>query len=384
PWKFQFEESPAVSLLHQIHSTAVKEKWIRNFRSKRKALRLLNIASSLAGEIALRITTVGSIGVSDLKSQGKKISKEYFEARQLTSSMSKELQKTIEALVGKGGRLVFFIDDLDRCRTENALRLLEALKLFLNAHNCVYVLAIDIDNLAKNLEKIEHGIENPYNYLDKIFQLIYTLSGPDADQEYKYIRSMLERDDYCPFKEIENKDEIMARIASDLAKFMAENPRALKQFCNRFRLESAMMKKKITGYEPTLHIFLQFLQCCFPAVYELFKKGCCIRVNQNIKKDFDRFTWEWVRFLQGNGTIDIEPENFKNYFSYLPYSSTQRSLIESGDRFVRVALKTGRETIICIEAHPQNAIIPEDANLSDMRDLSGVMLRGINLSDCRL
>src|SRR5690606_21563199 len=43
----------------------------------------------------------------------------------------------------KAGRVVVFIDDLDRLEPRKAVELMEALKLFLDVPHCVFVLAID-------------------------------------------------------------------------------------------------------------------------------------------------------------------------------------------------------------------------------------------------
>jgi hypothetical protein len=42
------------------------------------------------------------------------------------------------------GALVVFVDDLDRCLPEKTVQVLEAIKLFLDKHGCVFVLGADI------------------------------------------------------------------------------------------------------------------------------------------------------------------------------------------------------------------------------------------------
>ncbi|MGN5377609.1 P-loop NTPase fold protein [Streptomyces lasalocidi] len=54
----------------------------------------------------------------------------------------------VREFVGEDGRLVVFVDDLDRCTPESAMTVLESLKLFLAHSQCVFVLAMDVDVLA--------------------------------------------------------------------------------------------------------------------------------------------------------------------------------------------------------------------------------------------
>lgn len=60
-----------------------------------------------------------------------------------------------------GFRLLFLIDDLDRCLPEKAVEMLESIKLFLDVEGCAFVLALDD-------EVVERGII--HRYRDYIFQ----------------------------------------------------------------------------------------------------------------------------------------------------------------------------------------------------------------------
>lgn len=87
------------------------------------------------------------------------------------------------------GRLVVFVDDLDRCLPDRAVEVLEAIKLFLDVPGCAFVLGI-----AR--EVIEEGIRVRYQdyettldgaqYLEKIIQIPFSLPpiAPEAVQNY--------------------------------------------------------------------------------------------------------------------------------------------------------------------------------------------------------
>jgi hypothetical protein len=54
-----------------------------------------------------------------------------------------DFEDMIVSLVGETGRMVVFVDDLDRCPPERIVEVLDAIKLFLNVPNCLYVLGLD-------------------------------------------------------------------------------------------------------------------------------------------------------------------------------------------------------------------------------------------------
>ncbi len=96
----------------------------------------------------------------------------------------------------KTHKLVIFIDDLDRCEPEVAFRILEAIKIYLNLNNCIFVLGMDQEAveliIAKHYEKqLDFGDESKEQelrrlsrlYLEKICQDIYHL--PVLTQEIK-------------------------------------------------------------------------------------------------------------------------------------------------------------------------------------------------------
>lgn len=79
----------------------------------------------------------------------------------------------------KPKRLVFFIDELDRCSREDIVKTLKALRTFVDADRCAFIVAADRRVIEQALGEVEQSTpsetEAPYYssagaYLDKIFQ----------------------------------------------------------------------------------------------------------------------------------------------------------------------------------------------------------------------
>jgi len=64
----------------------------------------------------------------------------------------KEFRELTDQLTKDGRRVFVFIDDLDRCLPESALEIFEAIKLFLDAPGCAYIVALDRDVIRKALD----------------------------------------------------------------------------------------------------------------------------------------------------------------------------------------------------------------------------------------
>jgi HEAT repeat protein len=64
-------------------------------------------------------------------------------------------KEALDLALGRDGRLIVFVDDLDRCLPEKAIEILETIKLFLEAEKTVFVIGMD-------QEIVERGIEIRY------------------------------------------------------------------------------------------------------------------------------------------------------------------------------------------------------------------------------
>ena len=171
-------------------------------------------------------------------------------------------------------RLVVVIDDLDRCLPEQAIGVLEALKVFLDIRGCVFVLGVD-------REIIERGIRVRYkdfalsnvalqtgifpvaerDYLEKIVQVPFSLPplAPDA------IRTFLTR--RLPHVPGLTDDEI-ATVAELMMAGLLRNPRKVKRTFNVFRLHLTLDRAHKRNTAAGLIAKLTVLQSSFADLYE--------------------------------------------------------------------------------------------------------------------
>jgi hypothetical protein len=98
-------------------------------------------------------------------------------------------------------RVILYIDDLDRCRPDRVVEVLQAVNLLLSLRLFAVIVAVDPPWLRSALtEHYGHTMLPPegnsrhaMNYLEKIFHLPFALRRPTAEQATTYLRDLLPR-----------------------------------------------------------------------------------------------------------------------------------------------------------------------------------------------
>lgn len=144
-------------------------------------------------------------------------------------TFKEELEKLIEQKVGENGKLVIFIDDLDRIVPEKVVEIIEAIKTFFSCKGCVFVLGCDQDYLEKCIENKYKGLNfNGKDYIEKIIQIPFDVPSitPNFD-------SFLFN---CTFDYFNLKDDFIT-IGNLVKKSIeGENPRQIKRLINLFNI----------------------------------------------------------------------------------------------------------------------------------------------------
>jgi hypothetical protein len=157
--EMQMEEGPLQSQAAKLARTAA---WL-----------LLRGGLNVVGSVATGVPTDGKI-VDDLFDNVAKKDADFYRDM---NRFELDFAEAVRSFVGETGRLVVFVDDLDRCVPSAALNILEALKLFVGDARCVFVLSMDFD-LVTSVAGSKFGVEAPVTgsaYLEKIIQLPFFL-----------------------------------------------------------------------------------------------------------------------------------------------------------------------------------------------------------------
>ncbi|WP_030568325.1 KAP family P-loop NTPase fold protein [Streptomyces aureocirculatus] len=147
-----------------------------------------------------------------------------------------------------GGRLVLFVDDLDRCTPDAAITVLDSLKLFLGEASCVFVLAMDYQVVAEAAARRFHS-DKPdaargRQYLEKLIHFPYHLPGVSFEAIVRHLQDKITDSGLAGSRELWELIEVA----------FAANPRRVRRFVNG--LNVTVMTLRLNPDDPPSHRLL--------------------------------------------------------------------------------------------------------------------------------
>ena len=270
---------------------------------------------------ALRIgasLTLGEAGVDSVDDIFSENSNSIKELREQLSSLVTEI-KTLET--NKYGKVVIYVDDLDRIEPKDAVSILELLKNIFNIKDCVFILAIDYQVVVKGLVG-KFGDPKPENewefraFFDKIIQLPFSMPMGDYDIA-NYVLGLLDEIDF--YKGEEELDPEL--INQFVTKSIGGNPRSIKRLINSLALikilndkESGDVSEGVLSDKNTAMVMFAMvcLQIAHPEIYQLFADNPNFKewneelaYRETQKKEEDDKNWE-KNFKQAIETDDFD------------------------------------------------------------------------------
>ncbi len=181
-----------------------------------------------------------------------------------------------DRICAQNGRLVVFVDDLDRCLPEKAIEVLEAIKLFVDVPGCVFLLGLDQEVIARGIEikyrelkqnseedKAPRFVIDGARYLEKIIQLPFWIPPVERD----------DMDDFVSGLSTEWPHPECPRV---FAEGLGDNPRQIKRTVNVFlmlwRLAEKREKKLQGRIKPIRLAKVVAIQTVYPELYALLKE----------------------------------------------------------------------------------------------------------------
>lgn len=207
-WENDFENNPLTALMGELKTLTTKDTEPEFKKTLKRASALTkNIAPIIAKAIADRYIDTEGIkdaivgvtkGVSDVFENEVQ---EYDKKKKNISEFKQNLSEFI-ANTNDGKPLVFIIDELDRCRPNYAVSILEQIKHFFSVPNIVFILSIDKEQLGNAIKGV-YGSDSidASEYLRRFIDLEYSIPEPDVEIFYRYLYDYFQFDDFFQSQE---------------------------------------------------------------------------------------------------------------------------------------------------------------------------------------
>jgi len=324
PWKYDNKGDVRRGLIAEviINATYIRDPETKELKLdtnnlkeglKTMGLFALKAAKDFASSLKAGLPGIGEINGAFVD----QIVEDYKEAAHPEKAFFQEyeeaMKKWVEKSLGKNERMVIFIDDLDRCMPDIALQVLEALKLYLNIPNLIFVLGVDkqiVENLVveyyKKLGLVKKKEDNESEqekakrekaeakarqYLSKMFQVEIDIS-PSEEQISNFFDEQLKE---IPWKKNLSKEH--QRLFRGLVlKLAGRNPREVKRILNSALMSGSGIQniKVVKGKKRPK--FKQGLQDFF--IRQILQRPYYERVAGMIDMDQGRkFLESWSKFV---------------------------------------------------------------------------------------
>ena len=222
-WENDFTGSPFVALLtelnKQINDKITNENRV-NYEKSSSFLKNLLTCGEKIEEISINFHFPG-VAIGAKFGPSKNMSKNYEEYLTLQQRFRKDLAELSKALRNFPRNsssntnqypLIIMIDELDRCRLDYAVQLLEVAKHFFSVDHVIFVLAISSSQLIHSIKAIYGQDFDAQEYLRRFFDIDFKL--PYQSRE-RFIDKLLEKENIEKYFD-SKKDSEINRIGLDI------------------------------------------------------------------------------------------------------------------------------------------------------------------------
>lgn len=315
-WESDFVADPMIALIDDIINgigkTLTKDK--RNFISA-LSKSLIQLGKLVPGihsyaEIAEAIQN----GTEQL-SEEEECLKEYRGIQNIVGDFRDKLAAYAKK-VGKDKPLIIFIDELDRCRPDYAVQMLERIKHFFEIDNIIFVLSVDKKVISESILTV-YGDIDVAGYLRRFVDLEFTLPKPEIDSFIEALYSqrlheyILHNKSYL---EAWNRQKSEIEIPFFLTKFLNSTcHRSLRDIEKYFNLLEIVLRSSTPNADSFIYImYFTYMYIFNKDMYFTFKN----RQYSIVQLWSDLITMVDIPYEQKDKLLDVHMSNILDIYTY--------------------------------------------------------------------
>lgn len=199
-WKIDYITDPIVALVSSIDQLKFEETEDKT-KFKKHVDKVKKVTSLIAKRSIVTAVKTLTFNALDLEEEVetaiaefsgdsmKDIVDAFQEESSLLNKFHSELELAVKQLpsLNKKEKLIFFIDEIDRCRPTFAIEMLERIKHLFDVPNIIFVLSIDKAQLQSGISAVYGSNINSLEYLRRFIDLEYTIPKVKTN---KFIESL--------------------------------------------------------------------------------------------------------------------------------------------------------------------------------------------------
>lgn len=199
----------------------------------------------------------------------------YLQQKEAISEFHNSLASFVERSAN-GKQLIIFVDELDRCRPNYAIELLERIKHLFNIEGLVFVLALDKAQLGHSIEAVYGNEFDSTGYLRRFIDFEYQLKKPDISNYIKWVFCSLELEEFFnprkQYSELQNDQEHLKDVFIMLALGLQLSLREIEQFLASINIAIRTAKQNEYIF-PAMLVFLMISKYYKPDTYQRYISG---------------------------------------------------------------------------------------------------------------
>ncbi|MGR3378054.1 KAP family P-loop NTPase fold protein [Salipiger abyssi] len=319
-------------------------------RVKRAAFKLakpaarIGLAAGTAGAMEV-LNGIGDALAGAVSGEAAQAIDQFWKREQGRREAILDFREALEALsaeateAAEGASLVFVVDELDRCRPDYALEVLEVIKHFFNVDGVHFVLGVNLAAL-ENSVCARYGAEiDAEAYLRKFINVTLRLPSEVPNRHERRSAGMIYLNHLM--EQMETPRHFKEPLSEQLAMIARDNHVSIRDV-GKIVSSVALLKTEIldekkswsSGYLEVL-VTLLCLKVLRPSQYENFENGCPadddvrtffgatdLRISEyigdNLNPDYDHRTF-WIymlwKYISSNGEQPREQERFRRALS---------------------------------------------------------------------
>jgi len=286
-WKNDYVTDPLLSFIVEMQKSIKAENWVHSDlkdEAARQVKTITNVGFHFVKRALITSAKIGTVNALDIDKEIEKYSadlageaaEKFFALVERQSNEQEKFETELRKLVDLANnnndlksQVIIFVDELDRCRPDFAVKLLERIKHFFGVNGIVFVLGIDKDQLCESIKGFYGSGLNAELYLKRFIDLEYRLPISDS---FNLISSWFTLYDYGSYfderKNVGNSKNDMISTFCAVSKALELTPRDQEQGFTYLTLIF-----RITPIVEDLHeMYLVLLILLFLNKHDIYKK----------------------------------------------------------------------------------------------------------------